>query len=118
MPRRLAHGQCDVNLLTECHAIYHSIIISRPCEDMMSSAAPAKNTTDLFMYLYFVYKFIFIFMFYLYKYLYLLCVYICIYINVYIYFHFRLYLYPYLYFYFYFSGKSQYADFRVTICEA
>ena len=30
-------------VLWGCHAIYHSILISHPCEDMRSGAEPAKN---------------------------------------------------------------------------
>ena len=47
MPSRLAQGQRDVSLLSRCHAIYLSTVIFARSEDMRSSAAPAKKTTDL-----------------------------------------------------------------------
>jgi len=34
-------------VLYGCHAIYLSVLISPRCEDIRSSAAPAKKTTDL-----------------------------------------------------------------------
>jgi len=63
VPSRLAHGQCDVSLLSGCDVVYlppyyvgvtQYIFPLGPlsrCEGMRSSAAPSENTTDLLLFL-------------------------------------------------------------------